>query len=77
MVTICGAQESHIPLIVSSRLDPLCRNANCLSFPYPDAAHDLNRLLPLVKWLLAIPHYIVLVFLDIAVFVVVIIAWFA
>jgi hypothetical protein len=28
-------------------------------------------------WLLAIPHYIVLIFLNIAAFVVVIVAWFA
>ena len=38
---------------------------------------DLNRWLPLVKWFLAIPHYIVLFFLDIALLVGVIIAWFA
>jgi hypothetical protein len=48
-----------------------------LDYPYPDAARDLNRWLPLVKWFLAIPHYIVLFFLYIAAFVVVIIAWFA
>jgi len=48
-----------------------------LDYPYPDAARDLNRWLPLVKWLLAIPHYIVLFFLDIAAVIVVIIAWFA
>jgi hypothetical protein len=47
-----------------------------LDFPYPDAK-QLNRWLPLVKWLLAIPHYIVLFFLDIAAFFVVIAAWFA
>jgi hypothetical protein len=48
-----------------------------LDYPYPDAQQDLNRWLPLVKWLLAIPHYIVLFFLEIAALVVVIIVWFA
>lgn len=48
-----------------------------LDYPYPDAERDLNRWLPLVKWLLAIPHYIVLVFLGLAAVVAVIIAWFA
>jgi Domain of unknown function (DUF4389) len=47
-----------------------------LEIPYPDAQR-LNRWLPVVKWLLAIPHYIVLFFLDIAGLVVVVIAWFA
>ena len=48
-----------------------------LEFPYPDAKQGLNRWLPLVKWLLAIPHYIVLIFLGLAAVVCVIIAWFA
>ncbi|HEX9016589.1 MAG TPA: DUF4389 domain-containing protein [Chloroflexota bacterium] len=44
---------------------------------YPGVRVDLNRWLPLVKWFLAIPHYIVLFFLYIGAVVAVIIAWFA
>src|SRR2546423_5262619 len=51
------------------------RQAVALDFPYPDAKQGLNRWLPLVKWLLAIPHYVVLVFLSIAAVVSGIVAW--
>jgi hypothetical protein len=47
-----------------------------LDFAYPDA-RQLNRWLPLVKWLLAIPHYVVLFFLGLGVVIAVIAAWFA
>jgi hypothetical protein len=48
-----------------------------IQIPYPDAKQELNRWLPLVKWFLAIPHYVVLWFLSIAAFFCVIVAWFA
>ncbi len=48
-----------------------------LDIDYPDAEKDLNRWLPLVKWLLAIPHYIVLAVLGLGAVVAVIVAWFA
>jgi Domain of unknown function (DUF4389) len=48
-----------------------------LDIAYPDVRQDLNRWLPLVKWFLAIPHFIVLTFLWIGAVVAVIIAWFA
>jgi hypothetical protein len=48
-----------------------------LEYDYPDARNGLNRWLPLVKWFLAIPHFIVLVVLYIAAFFAVLGAWFA
>ena len=47
-----------------------------LDFPYPDA-RQMNRWLPLVKWLLAIPHYLVLLFLGLGAILAIIAAWFA
>jgi hypothetical protein len=48
-----------------------------LDLDYPDVERDLSRGLPLVKWFLAVPHYIILVFLGLGAFVSVILAWFA
>ena len=47
-----------------------------LELDYPNAA-TLNRWLPLVKWLLAIPHFIVLVVLILFALIAIVIAWFA
>jgi hypothetical protein len=48
-----------------------------LELPYPDASQELNRWLPLVKCVLALPHYFVLAFLYLALLVTVTISWFA
>jgi len=47
-----------------------------LDYAYPDATRDLNRWLPLVKWLLVIPHVVVLVVLNVAAVLSVVVAWF-
>jgi hypothetical protein len=47
-----------------------------LELDYPDA-RQLNRWLPLVKWLLAIPHYVVLLVLFVIAVLAIVIAWFA
>jgi hypothetical protein len=48
-----------------------------LEIEYPDVERDLNRWLPLVKWLLAIPHYLALIVLAVVAVFAVVLAWFA
>lgn len=48
-----------------------------LEIEYPEVDRDLNRWLPLVKWFLAIPHYVALIVLIIGAALAIVIAWFA
>jgi hypothetical protein len=48
-----------------------------LDYDYPDVARDLNRWLPLLKWFLAIPHYVVLAALNAVAVLGVLVAWVA
>jgi len=68
---------SYLLLLTDRYPSTVDEQAIHLDITYPDAKKDLNRWLPLVKWLLAIPHYIVLLFLFIGLMFAVIVAWFA
>lgn len=68
---------AYVALLTDKYPSTVEHQAVALDLDYPDAERDLNRWLPLVKWFLAIPHYILLVFLGLGAVVSVILAWFA
>jgi hypothetical protein len=77
-VTRFGARVgAYLGLLTDQYPSTVEEQAVHLDIDYPDVGGDLNRGLPLVKWLLAIPHLIILVVLSVAAFFAVIIAWFA
>jgi hypothetical protein len=67
----------YVALLTDKYPSTVEHQAVALDLDYPDVERDLNRWLPLVKWFLAIPHYILLFFLAIGAVISVIIAWFA
>ena len=70
-------REAHLALLRDEYPSTDDEQAVRLDIVYPDAKEELNSWLPLVKWLLAIPHFIVLGVLAVAAVVCVVIAWFA
>jgi hypothetical protein len=68
---------AYLALLTDAYPSTVEHQAVTLEIDYPDVEHDLNRWFPLVKWLIVLPHYIVLGFLVIGAFFAVIIAWFA
>jgi hypothetical protein len=73
-----GARVSAYLALVTDRYPSTVEEQSVhLEIDYPDVERDLNRWLPLVKWFLAIPHFIILFFLWIGAFFAVVVAWFA
>lgn len=72
-----GRVFAYFALLTDQYPSTVDEQAVHLEIEYPDVERDLNRWLPLVKWVLAIPHYIVLVPLWLMAFVAVAVAWFA
>lgn len=68
---------SYIFLLTDRYPSTVDKQSVRLDIDYPNVEKDLNRWMPLVKWLLAIPHYIVLFVLFVAAVIATVIAWFA
>lgn len=71
-----GRVFAYLVLLTDRYPSTVDEQAVHLEIDYPDVKRDLNRWLPLVKWLLALPHYIVLVFLCLLAVLVAVAAWF-
>jgi hypothetical protein len=71
-----GRVVAYLALLTDRYPSTVDEQAVHLEVDYPNVEQDLNRWLPLVKWLLAIPHYMVLIILTILAALAVVVAWF-
>jgi len=76
LVRFEGRVFAYLALLTDRYPSTVDEQAVHLEVDYPDVESDLNRWLPLVKWLLALPHYIVLVLLFLLTVLAVVAAWF-
>ena len=65
LIKFCARVNAYLLLIRDDYPSTDEEQAVKIKIDYPDVKKNLNRWLPLVKWILAIPHYIVLAFLFI------------
>ncbi len=72
-----GRTIAYLALLTDQYPSTVEQQSVHIEIDYPDVERDLNRWLPLVKWLLAIPHYIVLIVLFVFAVVAIVFAWFA
>ncbi len=72
-----GRVTAYLALLTDQYPSTVEEQSVHIEIDYPNVEQDLNRWLPLVKWLLAIPHFIVLIVLALLAVVAVIVAWFA
>jgi hypothetical protein len=77
LVRFEGRVFAYLALLTDRYPSTVDEQAVHLEVDYPDVERDLNRWLPLVKWLLALPHYIVLVFFGLFAVLAVVAAWFS
>ncbi len=68
---------AYVTLLTDSYPSTTKDQAVHLDIDYPDVEKDLNRWFPLVKWLLAIPHYVILFVLWVFAVFAIVVAWFA
>lgn len=68
---------AYLLLLTDKYPSTVDKQAIHLEIAYPNVKRDLNKWMPLVKWFLAIPHYIVLAVLVLGALFATIIAWFS